>query len=115
MPSGFVPDPSSATSARVVIRISPMAHFATGFVALSLLALVPAFPAWAMALLVIPVVLSVAIVRLRTMADRETVTARTLLGSRTLRWDDIDGLRFAKSAWARARLTDGSLIEQTAL
>ena len=62
-----------------------MAHFATGFVALGLLALVPAFPAWGMALLVIPVVLSVAIVRLRTVADRETVTARTLLGSRTVR------------------------------
>lgn len=108
MPSGFVPDPSSATSAPVVIRMSPMAHFATGFVALGLLALVPAFPAWGMVLLVIPVVLSVAIVRLRTVADRETITARSLVGSRTVPWDDIDGLRFAKSAWARARLRDGS-------
>ena len=61
MPSGSVPDPSSATSAPVVIRMSPMAHFASGFVALSLLALVPAFPAVGLALLVIPVVLSVAI------------------------------------------------------
>ena len=104
MPSGFVPDPSSATSAPVVIRMSPMAHFATGFVALGLLALVPAFPAWGMALLVIPAVLSVAIVRLRTVADRETVTARTLLGSRTVSWDDIEGLRFTKGKWARARL-----------
>jgi hypothetical protein len=108
MPSGFVPDPSSATSAPVVIRMSPMAHFATGFVALGLLALVPAFPAWGMLLLVIPVMLSVAIVRLRTVADRETVTARTLVGSRTVAWDDIEGLRFAKSAWARAKLRDGS-------
>ena len=104
MPSGFVPDPSSATSAPVVIRMSPMAHFATGFVALGLLALVPAFPAWGMALLVIPVLLSVAIERLRTVADRETVTARTLLGSRTVPWDDIEGLRFTRSAWARACL-----------
>lgn len=111
MPSGFVPDPSSPTtepSKPVVIRMSPMAHFATGFVALGLLALIPAFPTWGMALLVIPVLVSVAIVRLRTVADRETVTARTLTGSRTVRWDDIDGLRFEKSAWARARLRDGS-------
>jgi hypothetical protein len=115
MPSGFVPDPYSAISAPVVIRMSPMAHFATGFVALSLLALVPAFPAWGMALMVIPVVLSVAIVRLRTVADRETVTARALLGSRTVRWDDIDGLRFAKSAWARARLNDGSELRLPAV
>ena len=42
-------------------------------------------------LLVIPVVLSAMIVRLRTVADGEAVTARTLLGSRTVRWDDIDG------------------------
>ena len=45
----------------------------SGFVALSLLALVPAFPAWGMALLVIPAVLSVAIVRLRTVADVATL------------------------------------------
>jgi Bacterial PH domain len=92
-----------------------MAHLATGFVALGLLALVPAFPAWGMTLLVIPVLLSVAIVRLRTVADRETVTARTLLGSRTVRWDDIDGLRFDKSAWARAQLSDGSELRLPAV
>lgn len=109
MSSGSVPDPSSAATEPakpVVIRVSPMAHFASGFIALGLLALVPAFPAWGMALLVIPVLLSVAIVRLRTVADRDTVTARTLLGSRTVRWDDIAGLRFDKTSWARARLRD---------
>ncbi|MCI4676597.1 PH domain-containing protein [Candidatus Mycolicibacterium alkanivorans] len=108
MPSGFVPAPSSATSAPVVIRMSPMAHFAAGFVALGLLALVPAFPTWGVTLLAIPVLLSVAIVRLRTVADRDTVTARTVLGTRTVRWDEIKGLQFAKSAWARAKLRDGS-------
>ena len=66
-------------------------------------------------LLVIPAVLSVAIVRLRTVADRESVTARTLLGSRTVPWDDIDGLRFAKSAWARARLNGGSEMQLPAV
>lgn len=85
-----------------------MAHFAAGFVALGLLALVPAFPTWGVTLLAIPVLLSVAIVRLRTVADRDTVTARTVLGTRTVRWDEIKGLRFAKSAWARAKLRDGS-------
>ena len=115
MPSGSVPDPSSATSAPGVIKMSPMAHFAAGFVALGLLALVPAVPTWGMTLLVIPVLLSVAIVRLRTVADRDTVTARTLLGSRTVRWDDVDGLRFAKSAWARARLGDGSELRLPAV
>lgn len=111
MPSGSVPDPSPATTRPgkpVVIKLSPMAHFASGFVALGLLALVPAFPAWGTVLLAIPIVLSVAIVRLRTVADRENVTARTLLGSRTVRWDQIAGLRFDRGSWARARLTDDS-------
>ncbi|BBY56876.1 hypothetical protein MSAR_00120 [Mycolicibacterium sarraceniae] len=51
---------------------------------------------------------SIAIVRFRTVADRDTVTARTLLSSRTVRWDEVDGLRFERSAWARAQLRDGS-------
>lgn len=85
-----------------------MAHFASGFLALGLLTLVTVFPTWGMALLVIPVVLSAAIIRFRTVANRETVTARTLLGSRTVRWDQVAGLRFDRTAWAKARLNDDS-------
>jgi hypothetical protein len=91
----------------VVIRISPMAHFAVGFLALGLLALVLAGPSWCALLLVIPVVLSAFIVRYRTVADRDTVTARTLLASQTVSWDDIAGLRFGKGSWAYAQLADG--------
>lgn len=93
---------------RVVIKISPMAHFATAFLALGLLALVLAGPTWVALLLVIPIVLSVYVVRSRTEADRETVTARFLRGSRTVRWDDIAGLRFGKGSAAHAHLKDGS-------
>jgi hypothetical protein len=85
-----------------------MAHFAVGFLALGLLALVLAGPVWAALLLVIPVILSAYTIRYRTVADRETVTARTLLGSETVPWDDIEGLRFGKGSWAYARLKDGT-------
>jgi hypothetical protein len=95
---------SSPSAAPVVIRISAMAHFAVGFLALGLLALVVAGPEWFALLLVIPVMLSVSIVRYRTVADRDSVTARTLLGSQTVSWDDIAGLRFGKSSWAYAQL-----------
>src|SRR5260370_12968254 len=106
---GGVSSPSaSAAPAAVVIRISPMAHFAVGFLALGVRALVFAGPAWVVPLLVIPVLLSASIVRYRTVADRDTVTARTLLGSETVSWDDIEGLRFGKGAWAYARRKDGS-------
>lgn len=94
--------------APTVIRISPMAHFAPGFLVIALLTVGPAFGLPAMAaLMVIPVLLSVAIERFRTVADRDTVTARMLVGSRTLPWSQIDGLKFTKSRWARACLTDG--------
>jgi ethanolamine transporter EutH len=85
-----------------------MAHFAVGFLALGVLALVFAGPAWVVPLLVIPVILSASVVRYRTVADRDTVTARTLLGSETASWDDIEGLRFGKAAWAYAQRKDGS-------
>ena len=97
----------SAPPKPVVIRLSPMAHFAVGFLALGMLALVLSWPAGAAPVLVIPVILSACIIRLRTVADRDTVTARRLLGSETVRWEDIEGLRFGRGSWARAQLKDG--------
>ena len=98
----------------VVINISPMAHFAVGFFALGLLIPVLTWPLTA-PLLVIPVVLSALIIRLRTQADRDGVTVRTLLGSHTVSWEDIDGLRFSRSSWARAQLKNGAVLRLPAV
>ncbi|ORC03636.1 hypothetical protein B1T48_22770 [Mycobacterium persicum] len=95
------------TGSPVVIKVSPIAHLAVGFATLGLLIPVLAWPPSAL-LLLIPALLSALIVRLRTVADDDGVTVRTLLGSRTVRWDDIDGLRFHRGSWARARLKDGT-------
>jgi hypothetical protein len=92
-----------------------MAHFAVGFLALGLLALVLAGPAWVALVLVIPVILSASVIRYRTVADRDTVTARTLLGSKTVSWDDIEGLRFGTGSWAYARLRDGAELRLPAV
>ena len=107
--------PASAAPAAIVIRISPMAHFAVGFLALGVLALVLAGPVWVALLLVIPVILSASIVRYRTVADREAVTARTLLGSETISWDNIEGLRFGNGSWAYAQLKDGAELRLPAV
>ncbi|MCV7193985.1 PH domain-containing protein [Mycolicibacterium brumae] len=90
----------------VVIRISPMAHIAAFFMVLILL--LPAF-LWppSTVLMVLPLLASVAIARLRTEADADAVTAHELLGSTRIPWEDIDGLHFVKGKWARARLRDG--------
>jgi hypothetical protein len=106
---------SSPAATPVVIRISPMAHFAVGFLALGLLALVLAGPGWFALLLVIPVILSALIIRYRTVADQDTVTARTLLGSQTVAWNDVDGLRFGKGSWALAQCKGGTELRLPAV
>jgi hypothetical protein len=98
----------------VLITISPMAHFAVGFFALGLLVPVLTWPSTA-PLLIIPVLLSALIVRLRTQADDTGVTVRTLLGSRSMRWEDIDGLRFSRGSWARAQLKAGRQVRLPAV
>jgi hypothetical protein len=98
----------------VVIKISPMALLAVGFVTLGLLVPVMTWP-WAAPVLVLPVVLTALVLRLRTVADRDTVNARSLLGSRTVHWDEIDGLKFVRTAWARAQLKDGGELRLPAV
>jgi hypothetical protein len=85
-----------------------MAHVAVAFFVLALLTLILANPARFAALLVIPAAASAAVFRYRTTADRDTVTARSLIRSRTVQWEDVDGLRFDRGAWASAHLKDGS-------
>jgi hypothetical protein len=106
---------AAADQKPVVIRISPMAHFAVGFLTLGLLAVILAGPPWVALLLVIPIMLSVAVVRYRTVADSKTVIARSLLSSETVGWDDIDGLRFGRSSWASARLKTGEELRLPAV
>jgi hypothetical protein len=93
-----------------VIRISPMAHFASGFLALALLVLVPVWGIWSLALQLIPLLVSVAVERLRTVADDDGVTARGLISSTTLPWAEVEGLRFTRSAWARACRAGGDEV-----
>ncbi|MEE6176548.1 PH domain-containing protein [Mycobacterium sp. 050134] len=102
------------TGSPVVIRVSPMAHLAVGYLTLGLLIPVLVWPPSA-PLLIIPVILSALIIRLRTVADAEGVTVRTLRGSRTVRWEEIDGLRFHRGSWARARLKGGDELRLPAV
>lgn len=102
--AGTGPSPSQP----VVVKISPMAHLGVGFFTLAAMSLVLAEPRMFIAILILPIAASFAIVRYRTIADRDTVTARGLFSSRTAAWTDIDGLRFDKRSWALACLKDGT-------
>lgn len=103
-----------ATDSPVVIKVSPIAHLGVGFFTLGLLIPVLAWPPCA-PLLLLPVLLSALIVRLRTVADDRGVTVRTLLRSRTVPWEEIDGLRFNRGSWARARLKSGEELRLPAV
>jgi hypothetical protein len=98
----------------VVINISPMAHFAVGFFALGLLIPILTWPVTA-PLLIIPATLSTLIVRLRTQADDTGVTVRSLVGSQSVSWEDIEGLRFSRGSWARAQLKNGRQLRLPAV
>jgi hypothetical protein len=97
---------AAAPDAPVVIRISPMAHFAALLLAGTMLLPILALP-WLSPMLLIPLAASFAVARLRTVATSEKVTARALLRTTTVRWEQIEGLKFVKSSWARAVLADG--------
>jgi Bacterial PH domain len=97
-----------------VIKVSPIAHLAVGFLTLGLLIPVLLWPP-SLALLILPVLFSAMIIRLRTVADDQGVTVRTLFGSRRVGWDDIDGLRFHRGSWGRARLKSGAELRLPAV
>ena len=111
-------DPKSAAGAKtrppVVLRISPMAHFAVGFATIGLLVPVLTWPVTA-PILVIPIIVSVMIVRLRTVADADGMTVRDALSTRFIDWSDLDGLRFHRSSWARAHLKTGEELRLPAV
>ena len=85
-----------------------MAHIASGFVTVFILAFFPAWGPWSLSLLVVPLLMSIAFERLRTTADQTNVTARTLTSSKTIPWTHVEGLRFTRGSWARACRQDGS-------
>lgn len=91
-----------------------MAHLAVGFLALGLLIPVLTWPPTA-PLLVLPILLSALVIRWRTVADAQRITVRTLLGSRSVDWDDITGLGFSRGSWARAHLRDGERLRLPAV
>lgn len=97
---------SPTPGASAMFRVSPMAHFAVAFTTVGLMIPVLAWPL-SSPVLILPIVISALIVRLRTVADDRGVTVRSLWGSRTVGWDEIVGLRFERGSWCRAELKDG--------
>ncbi|MFX1759491.1 PH domain-containing protein [Rhodococcus sp. As11] len=106
------PTPSSHTpdSTTQVIQISRLSFLACALLFLALASPALAWPAAFAWTLIIPFLVAAWIVRVRTVVGPEGIVARATFSTTTLDWDSLDGLRFPKRGWARARLTDGSEV-----
>ncbi|MEU5843313.1 PH domain-containing protein [Rhodococcus sp. NPDC047139] len=106
------PSPSSHTpdSTTQVIQISRLSFVACGILFLALASPALAWPAAFAWTLIIPFLVAAWVVRVRTVVGPEGIVARSTFSTTTLKWDSLDGLRFPKRGWARARLTDGSEV-----
>lgn len=97
-----VPVPS-----RLVFRIP-----ATAVLGALLFAITATPFAWAapglFAIYLIPVVAIYWVLRVRTVADREKLVARTLFGRHVVPWSDVRAFRVSEKSWVRAVVEDGN-------
>lgn len=61
-------------------------------------------------LVALPLLAGAWVLRVRTTADVYGLVARSALRTRTVAWDDVDGVRFPRRGWGRAALRDGGEV-----
>jgi Bacterial PH domain len=110
-PATSGPDDAAALPGRrYVIRIQKLAYLAVLMLFISVSFPVIGWPAAFGWLLVLPIGVAVWVVRSRTVITSETLELRSMFGSRSVAWTDVDGVRFPKRGWARAHLNDGTEV-----
>lgn len=65
--------------------------------------------------LLIPIAITVWVLRTRTTVDPDTLTVRTVIAARTVPWDDVRGLRLGKRSSVNAVLADDSELTLAAV
>lgn len=108
-PEPAVEGDAPGTPSRLVFRHSALGILAAVLFlvcALPLMLSVPFF--WLV--LVVPIAFVVWLVRVRTIVDGDTVTARTVVGSRRVAWDDIASLRLGRRSALTAVLADDTTV-----
>jgi len=67
--------------------------------------------AWAapglFAIYLVPIAAIAWVLRVRTVADRERIVARTLFGRHVVPWSDVRAFRVSERSWVRAVVDDG--------
>jgi hypothetical protein len=106
------PQPSSHTADPVEqsIHISKLGLLAVGLLAFGLTFVIFPSPPYVSVLWLIPILVAVWMLRVRTVVTADGLQLRRMFSSRSLDWSQIKGFRFPKRGWARAELTDGSEV-----
>jgi hypothetical protein len=101
--------PSSLT-----FRITPVSLLVVFTVAVCVTPVAWARP-WLLSLYLVPLLLLVWIVRVRTVVDADRITARTVLHSTGFPWEEIQSFRLDERRWLRAVLTSGKEVRLPAV
>lgn len=110
-PAGPIGDDATVLAPRrYVIRIPKLAYLAVLMLFISVSFPVIGWPAGFGWLLIFPIGVAVWVVRSRTVLTENGLELRSALGSRSVAWTDVEGVRFPKRGWARAHLKDGSEV-----
>lgn len=90
-----------------VFRTPPLATLGAVVFAVCALPFAAAAP-WFWLVYVVPLAITVSILRRRTTVDGDAVTTRTVLRTRRVPWADISSLRLGQKSRVSAVLTDGA-------
>ncbi|GLZ53691.1 PH domain-containing protein [Actinomycetospora sp. NBRC 106378] len=110
-PAGTATSGSSAPAAPATFRAVPtVALVAVGFLALCLSPIAFQGGPWFL-LFLVPVAIGVWVVRSRTRVDEEGLHVQGLVGTRSVAWSDLSGLRLPEKNWVRAVPVEGAELE----
>jgi hypothetical protein len=106
------PDRGRGTILRVkklVFRIPATALLAAGLIAICVTPVAWLAPGL-QALYVLPLAYAYWVVRNRTTVTEESLVARGLFGSTTLKWDEVKSIRLVQKGWLKAVRTDDTEV-----
>lgn len=98
-----------------VIRITRLSLLGVFMLLFGTLFPISGWPAGLWWLLALPLIALVWVLRTQTTLDAAEVRTRSLVGSRTVAWTQIKGVRFPRRGFARAVLVDDSEVKLPAV
>ncbi|MCD2190339.1 PH domain-containing protein [Actinomycetospora soli] len=109
--AGTVTSADTTPAAPATFRAVPtVALVAVGFLALCMSPIAFQGGPWFLVFL-LPVAVGVWVVRSRTRVDAEGLHVHRVLGSRSVAWSDLSGLRLPEKGWVRAVPVEASEVE----